>query len=250
MADTLADPNIMDNGYLDPILHSKDLPNPSQIFNPIGSIFSSGSGEYKANLPTPMESQIRKLKLSLEPYRELMLHANKVVLWEKQWHSTGILAATSVVFTIIWLQNPNMLSMVAFMGLLITIADCFMPTVLSSIYTVEMWSGEKQKEYEEICTSIILYKTKAELLMSSYWRMRVTNPKLYFGLTISMLVLLTFVGGTIDNLLLTYAVVTFGIMLPGMIHHGMLNKFTEACSKLFNSLVENAKAKVGPKKLQ
>lgn len=82
------------------------------------------------------------------------------------------------MFTIILFADPSILTVISLTGLALTLADYFMPLILQSIFKPEMWSGDKQKEFEEICTNIILYKTKAELLLSSYCRMRVTNPKL------------------------------------------------------------------------
>lgn len=142
------------------------------------------------------ETQIRKLKLSLEPWREIVLYSNKVLLWEQKYYAsallTGIikyystfcevnllwLSGITFLFTIILLADPSILTVISLTGLALTLADYFMPLILQSIFKPEMWSGDKQKEFEEICTNIILYKTKAELLLSSYCRMRVTNPKL------------------------------------------------------------------------
>ncbi|KAF7286371.1 ADP-ribosylation factor-like 6 interacting protein 1 [Rhynchophorus ferrugineus] len=214
--------------------------------------FSSHSTipDYKITFPPSMDTQIRKLKLSMEPCRELVLQINSILLWEKQWHSTALLAGASFLFTILWLSDPNVLTVISLAGLVITVLDYCLPIILSTVFKSETWSSEKQKQYEEICTNIILYKTKAELLVSSYSRMRVTNPKMYFSITIIILCFLTWLGGTIDNLFLTFIFITFLVMLPGMLHHGMLSKLTETSTKLFNDLVENAKSKVGQKKIQ
>lgn len=196
------------------------------------------------------DTQIRKLRLSMEPWREVILQINSILLWEKQWHSTALLAGTSFLFTLLWISNPNVLTVVSLIGLIATVSDYLLPTVLSAIFKSDTWSPEKQKQYEEICTNIVLYKTKTELLISSYSRMRVTNPKVYFSVTIFVLCFLTWLGGTIDNLFLTFLFITFLIMLPGMLHHGMLVRFTDTFTKLFNDLVENAKSKVVQKKIQ
>ncbi|CAH1966475.1 unnamed protein product [Acanthoscelides obtectus] len=37
------------------------------------------------------ESQIRRLRLSMETYREILVLTNGVLLWEKQWHPTAII---------------------------------------------------------------------------------------------------------------------------------------------------------------
>ncbi|XP_066248002.1 ADP-ribosylation factor-like protein 6-interacting protein 1 [Euwallacea similis] len=211
---------------------------------------TSFSSDYKISLPLSMETQIRKLKLSMEPWRELVLFTNKLLLWERNFYATGLLAGTTVLFTLILFCDPNVLTIMSLIGIAITLSDYFMPIILSSVFKPETWTPEKQKEYEEICTNIILYKTKSQLLISSFCRMRVTNPKLYFGVTISALIVLAWLGSTVDNLLLSYIAVSFVVMFPGMQYHGKLKNFSETFSKLFNELVENAKVRVGQKKLQ
>lgn len=92
--------------------------------------------------------------------------------------NSKLFSGITLLFTVILLANPSILTVISLTGLALTLADYFMPLILQSIFKPEMWSGDKQKEFEEICTNIILYKTKAELLLSSYSRMRVTNSKL------------------------------------------------------------------------
>ncbi|XP_066146272.1 ADP-ribosylation factor-like protein 6-interacting protein 1 [Euwallacea fornicatus] len=210
----------------------------------------SFSSDYKISPLLSMETQIRKLKLSMEPWRELVLFTNKLLLWERNFYATGLLAGTTVLFTLILFCDPNVLTIISLIGIAITLSDYFIPIILNSVFRSETWTPEKQKEYEEICTNIILYKTKSELLISSFCRMRVTNPKLYFGVTISTLIVLAWLGSTVDNLLLSYITVSFFVMLPGMQHHGKLKNFSKTFSKLFNELVENAKVRVGQKKSQ
>ncbi|XP_023013932.1 ADP-ribosylation factor-like 6 interacting protein 1 isoform X2 [Leptinotarsa decemlineata] len=196
------------------------------------------------------ESQIRKLRLSMEAYRELMLHGNSILLWEKQWHSSAIIGGCTVIFMLIWLSDPNILTILSLLGMLITLADYTLPMIISSIFKEDTWNNGKQKQYEDICTNIILYKTKFELLLDSYYRMRVTNPKMYFGLTIIGLGFLAWIGGTVNNLFLTYVFVLLLLLLPGMAYNGFLNKGLETLSKIFTDLVENAKSKVVQKKTE
>ncbi|KAJ8950407.1 hypothetical protein NQ318_003683, partial [Aromia moschata] len=197
-----------------------------------------------------IESQIRKLKISMETWREVILKANEILLWEKQWHPTALIGGCTVLFMLLWLFEPNILTVISLLGLVITVGDYILPSVISSIFKSELWTVEKQRQYEEICTNVILYKTKLELLISSYYRMRVTNSKLYFSITIFGLAFLAWIGGTISNLFLTYSTVLFLLLLPGMTRNGMLNKGSETVSKIFNDLVENAKSRVGQKKTQ
>lgn len=43
------------------------------------------------------DKNIKKLKRELEGWREIILHANSVLLWEKNWHP-GLIAGISTVF--------------------------------------------------------------------------------------------------------------------------------------------------------
>lgn len=79
---------------------------------------------------------------------------------------------------LLWLSEPSTLTMIAFIGLMVTMADYILPTIVSTLFKNEDWDREKQQRYEEICTNLIIYQTKLELLLTSYYRMRVTNPKM------------------------------------------------------------------------
>ncbi|ERL89866.1 ADP-ribosylation factor-like protein 6-interacting protein 1 isoform X1 [Dendroctonus ponderosae] len=211
---------------------------------------SSVSADYRLSLPPSMETQIRKLKVSLEPWRQLVLLANQVLLWENSAYPTALLAGSTLVFALIWFCNAAFVTVLALLGLLLTLLDCLMPAILAALFKPDQWGGDKQRQYEETCTSLIMYKTKAELLSASFLRLRVTNPKIYFSISIVALCLLVWVGGTVDNVLLTYLLTTFCLLMPGMLRHGMLTKLSQTSSRLCNQLVEHAKTRVSAKKAQ
>ncbi|CAG9772427.1 unnamed protein product [Ceutorhynchus assimilis] len=193
------------------------------------------------------ELQIRKLKLAMAPYRELVLILNRVFLWDKQWHSTAILAGSSTVFTIIWLCNPNVMSIIAFMCIIATLLDFFLNPLLSFLFKPQVWTADKQDEFDDVCTTVILYKVNTELFMTSYYRMRVTNPRMYFTITVLILCILAWLGGSVDNMFLTYMVTTFFLMMPGMQRHGLLAPISKPFSQISNMLIENAKFRVEQK---
>ncbi|XP_060528179.1 ADP-ribosylation factor-like protein 6-interacting protein 1 [Cylas formicarius] len=236
--------------HVDPLSNYEDIglkkPMKQPLLEPVA--FQQISPDYKISVASTVETQMRKLKLSMEPWRELILQVNDALLWEKPWHPTALLCGNTLVFFMLFMFSPNVLTILSILGLIITLADCFMPVVLGNVFKSDTWTVEKQKQYEEICTNIVLYKTKMELLWSSYGRLRVTNSKLYFSVTILVLCLLTWIGGAIDNTFLGYICVNFVLMLPGMLRHGMLKTFAEMFAKLSNNLIENAKSRVAQKK--
>ncbi|CAG9760598.1 unnamed protein product [Ceutorhynchus assimilis] len=175
---------------------------------------------YSINNTTKTGKLEGKLMATMKPYRELILLLNRVLLWDKPWYSTAILAGSSMVFTMIWLWNPNVMSIVGFMGIIATLLDFFLIPLQSFLFKRQMWTEEKQKEYQSICTNVIFYKVNAEQFMTSYYKMRVTKPKMYFTITILVLSILTWLGGTVDNIFLTYMVITFFLMMPGIQRQG------------------------------
>ncbi|CAH0554767.1 unnamed protein product [Brassicogethes aeneus] len=196
------------------------------------------------------EAQIRRMRLSLEGCKELVLKIYSVLLWEKHWHSTAIIGGSTILFMLIWLCDPNVLTIISLLGLLFTVCDYVLPSIVSTLYKNEQWTPNKQKQLEDICTNIVLYKTKTELLLTSFYKMRVSNSKVYFSVTIITLSLLAWIGGSFNNLFLTYMATTFVLLIPGMSSSGMLNKWSDSLQKVFTDLVENAKSKVGQKKVE
>lgn len=79
---------------------------------------------------------------------------------------------------LLWLSEPSTLTIISLIGLFLTIGDYILPTIVYSLYKNEDWDRERQQKYEEICTNLIIFRTKLELLLTSYYRMRLTNPKL------------------------------------------------------------------------
>lgn len=79
---------------------------------------------------------------------------------------------------LIWLSEPSTLTLISMIGLILTLGDYILPIIVSTLFKNEDWNREKQQQYEEICTNLIIYRTKFELLLTSFYRMRVTNPVL------------------------------------------------------------------------
>lgn len=86
--------------------------------------------------------------------------------------------ATTIFFTLLWLLNPSVLSFISVFGLTVTICDYVVPLISRSLFKSDIWTDTEEKEYEDICTSIVLYKTKIRLSIDSYLRLRSTKPKI------------------------------------------------------------------------
>jgi len=61
--------------------------------------------------------------------------------------------------------------------------------------------------------------------MYNQWRqMKETKPKQYSFVLLTSLLMLAYIGNTINNLLLLYLVTMSIVLLPGLKHHGILQQ--------------------------
>lgn len=86
------------------------------------------------------------------------------------------LTASTIFFTLIWLLNPSILSAFSVLGLTATICDYVVPMISRSLFKSNIWTDTEEKEFEDICTSIMLYKSKIGLTLDSYFRLRTSKP--------------------------------------------------------------------------
>ncbi|RZC37234.1 Reticulon domain containing protein [Asbolus verrucosus] len=194
------------------------------------------------------EAQIRKLRQSLESWKEIVLQTKSVFIWEKNWHPTALIGGSTITFTLLWLLDPSILTILSLFGLCFTICDYLIPSIATSLFKPEKWTARKDKELEELCTNVILYKAKLELTWASYYKMKITNRKMYFLVTVITLSSLAWIGCTFNNLFLAYVLVSFLLLLPGMEHNGIIAKWSNYAHNFISEFVKQAKTKVGQQK--
>jgi hypothetical protein len=159
-----------------------------------------------------------------------------------------VVVGSTVLFMFLWLLDPSILTVVSVFGLCVTVSDYVIPSVASSFFKPEKWTARREKEFEELCTNIVLYKARLELTWSRYYKLKTTNRKLYFILTICGLSVLAWIGCTFNNLFLAYVLVTFLVLLPGMEHNGIISKCSEYVHNFLAEFLRQAKSKVDQEK--
>lgn len=183
------------------------------------------------------EKTVKKLKRELEGWREVILQINSVLLWEKNWYPGLIAGITSSIFLLFWMLDPSLLTTVSCICLLITILDYVVPTVSASICNPESWTAAKEKQLEDTCKAIV----NNQMLAVQYWfavkDLKISRPKLYYPSVILILGCLAWIGNEINNLVLTYIIVTTCLMLPGLKHHGILQRYVQIILRAITNLL-------------
>ncbi|XP_018336434.1 ADP-ribosylation factor-like protein 6-interacting protein 1 isoform X3 [Agrilus planipennis] len=191
------------------------------------------------------ELEIRKLKRTLENWREIVLPLSSVLKWEKNWYPGAVLGGSTLLFLVLWLLDPSILTTFSLLGLTLTISDYLVPLLISSIYKPDSWTAKKEMEFEGICRSLVIYKTKLQFSLITYYKMRTDRPKLFYLCTIVTLISMAYIGNLFNNLFLTYIFITSTLLIPGMLHNGMLQKYGAIITQAFSGIADNLKNKVG-----
>lgn len=169
------------------------------------------------------DKSIRKLKRNIEGWREAIILIRSVLLWEVDWYPLLIVGIHSTICLIFWKIDPTILSTISILGLLMVTLDTLVPILSSKFLDPANWTGVKEKQFEDFCKTVIEYK----ILLGQYWTsfqgMRETQPKFYYSITVPLLCLLAWIGNW-NNLILTYIFGMILLLIPGLIHHGYLQK--------------------------
>ncbi|KAK9890937.1 hypothetical protein WA026_012277 [Henosepilachna vigintioctopunctata] len=183
------------------------------------------------------DAKIKELRNSLDSWKEVIIPVYKILIWEKQWHPVAIIGATNAIFMFLWLSETNILTIISVFGLIVTLCDYLVPAVLNSFVKSDKWTPEKENLFDGICGEIVIYKTKLDVNCSTYCKMRVTNPKMYFTITTTSLIFLAWIGNSINNMLLMYLGTTFLLLYPGIEYNGFSERLKELTTKFLKEYV-------------
>lgn len=120
----------------------------------------------------------KKVKRALEGWKEILLSVHSLLMWEKQWHPGALVGALTAIFLLVWGLDPSILTTLATLGLLVTVGDYLVPTIASTVFRQDMWTGIKEKKFDEICRNLVFYYTQISTLFASYYIMRTVRPKI------------------------------------------------------------------------
>jgi hypothetical protein len=165
-----------------------------------------------------------KVQNSLRSWRELLVKSEPIFLWTESHHAGLLAGAVTAAFLLIWLLDATILTTFSVIGIIVTVADYVVPLLSAKLIDPTTWNDKSEQKYNEICVEI----AKAWALVLGFWSswqaIKVTSPKLYFGLLLSALVTLAWIGNLFNNLLLTYLLSLLAVEYPGLKHHGLIEK--------------------------
>lgn len=181
------------------------------------------------------------MKRSLESWREAVLFIDDLLLWKRSWHAGALLSASTILFTLIWLFEPSVLTTFSLLALFVCLVDYCGPSlcqiVFSRLKSGDEWTAQNERRLDELCRTLVLQYTHTATSLASFWLMRVVRPRIFYIVTGSVLVALAWIGSVINNLLLTYILFTGIILMPGLRARGIFTPYAHKLSDIFMQLL-------------
>jgi len=186
---------------------------------------------------------VSKIKKELEGWREVLLPLNKMLTWEKPHYPAILVGFISFIFILIWYLEPSVLTTFSLIGFFVCLIDYLVPTVATNLFRSDNWTGVQEREFENICIRIHNAKVHFHNMCQGLGNLKRDKPKIYFVAVMSSLAILAWIGNLINNLLLTYLIVVFLVLLPGLRHRGIMQKYTAKAKDAVKGLIQSKKKK-------
>ncbi|KAG7459404.1 hypothetical protein MATL_G00210270 [Megalops atlanticus] len=190
-----------------------------------------------------LAQETAQLEEQLQGWGEVILAGDQVLRWEKPWFPGALLGATTVLFMLIYYLDPSVLTGVSCSVMILCLADYLVPTLAPRVFGSNKWTTEQQQRFHEICGNLV----RSQHSVAGWWKRLFTlkeeKPKMYFLSVISSLVVVAWIGQQVHNLFLTYLIVSFLLLLPGLNQHGIITKYAGMVKREINKLLKQKEKK-------
>ncbi|XP_048860510.1 ADP-ribosylation factor-like protein 6-interacting protein 1 [Brienomyrus brachyistius] len=193
-----------------------------------------------ANLIAQETSQLEE---QLQGWGEVILASDRVLRWEKPWFPGALVAVSTVIFLLVYFLDPSVLTGVSCAVMILCLADYLVPTLAPRVFGSNKWTTEQQQRFHEICRNLVMSRHSVQ----DWWKRLLTlkddKPKMYFMSVILTLGIVAWLGQQVHNLFLTYLIVTFLLLLPGLNRHGIISKYMSMGRRELNKLLKQKEKK-------
>ncbi|XP_055938121.1 ADP-ribosylation factor-like protein 6-interacting protein 1 [Argiope bruennichi] len=160
----------------------------------------------------------------LENWREILIHCSALLTWHKPYYPGIIAGIVSAIFLMLWYFDPSVLTTISIFGIIACILDYVVPMLSASVFDSSKWTGTQEKKYEDICHGFVDTYMKIKHMWESVRQIKETKPYLYFIGVLGALLFTAWIGNLINNLFLTYLIVLFLALLPGIKSHNVIRE--------------------------
>nr|XP_058918977.1 ADP-ribosylation factor-like protein 6-interacting protein 1 [Kogia breviceps] len=172
-----------------------------------------------------------------------MLMADEVLQWGRAWFPPAIMGVVSLVFLTIYYLDSSILSGVSCFVMFLCLADYLVPILAPRIFGSSKWTTKQQQRVLEICSNLVKTRCRAVGWYKHLFTLKKEESKMYFMTMIISLAVVAQVEQQVHNLLLSYLIVTFLFLLPGLNQHGIISKYIGMAKREINKLLKQKEKK-------
>ncbi|CAD7091121.1 unnamed protein product [Hermetia illucens] len=189
------------------------------------------------------KKMFNKLKHDLESWREVILHTNSLLKWDKKFYPGIIFAVISIFYLLLWYLDLSTLTLISLSLLVVTIIDYVFPLVSRIVFKTENWTGTQENKFEEICQELCATKIKLCSFYNYIFTAKEEKSTMFLISVSLILVLLAWIGSVIDNLFLCFITTLFAALYPGLSHHGFIGTVKGKFGAVLSSKIQQIKEK-------
>ncbi|GIX88284.1 ADP-ribosylation factor-like protein 6-interacting protein 1 [Caerostris darwini] len=203
---------------------------------------AEGSVSQTEGVSQKSEQELVKLcKRRLENWREVLVHFDAFLTWEKPYYPGIIGAVVSFMFFMIWYFDPSVLTALSILGIIGCVLDYVVPILSASVFDSSKWTGTQERKYEDICHGFVENYLRTKFMWDSVRQIKETKPYLYFVGVLGTLLFTAWIGNLIHNGFLTYIFVLFICLLPGIKSSNGFKKHISKVMAMINGITGQSK---------
>ncbi|KAK7004339.1 ADP-ribosylation factor-like protein 6-interacting protein 1 [Biomphalaria glabrata] len=175
------------------------------------------------------------IKQDLHGWREVLLPLESLLLWEQPYYPAILVGTTTFLFSIVWYTEISALTAFSLVGIILGIIDFVVPFVGPTVTGYKTWTEREEIRFSSICEKIAAFQQDVIDTYHGLSAMRQHNAKMFFFIVMGILTSTAWIGNLIDNLFLTYLMVNFFLLTPGLRHHKITQKYLQPIFNRFKS---------------
>nr|XP_020443589.1 ADP-ribosylation factor-like protein 6-interacting protein 1 [Monopterus albus] len=204
-------------------------------------LFTMAEGDNKRT--NTLAQETAQLEEYLQGWGEVILVGDRVLRWEKLWFPGALIGATTVLFLLIYYLDPSVLTGLSCTVMLVCLAHYLVPTLAPRVFGSNKWTTEQQQHFHEICGNLVKTQHRAVGWWKRFGTLKEERPKMYLASAIGSLLMVAWIGQQVHNLFLTYLIVSFLLLLPGLNQHGVITKYAGMAKREINKLIKHKEKK-------
>ncbi|BFZ17683.1 hypothetical protein BsWGS_20722 [Bradybaena similaris] len=179
---------------------------------------------------------IWKVREELYDWKDVLLPLVNLLKWEEPYYPFITLCASTIYFMIPLYFEMSMLTTVSLTCMLVAIFDYVFPLLRPVVSEYMMWTDIDEMEFLIVCETVEGFRRDVLDTWQGLKALRQEHALFFLLIVLLFLATTAWLGTLVDDFLLTYLTVNGLLLIPGMYHHRVGQRYKELVATFFNKL--------------